>query len=65
MSVLAEANPNSLQVLFDLDPLQLTDDNIEAIVRELRAQRERWKQAEAKGRAKKELVKVDLADLGL
>jgi len=64
MSVLAEADPNSLQALFDMDPLKLSDSNKEAIVKELRAQRERWKQAEG-GRAKKELVKVDLSDLGL
>jgi predicted DNA-binding transcriptional regulator YafY len=67
-SPLAEASPESLQELFDKDPLQLTSDDIERIVTELRAQRERWKAAEATGahkRVKKEVVKLDLADLGL
>lgn len=64
-SPLAEANPQSLQELFDRDPLQLTDDDIEKIVCELRTQRDRWQQAEKKGKAKRDLVTVSLDDLGV
>jgi hypothetical protein len=65
-SPLAEASPTSLQEIFDKDPLSLTDEDIDRTVAELRAQRERWEKTEAKGRGKpKELVKIDLADLGL
>jgi hypothetical protein len=65
-SPLAEASPTSLDELFSLDPLQLTDENIDRIVLELRAQRDRWQQTEKKGRGKKaETVTLNLDDLGL
>lgn len=65
-SPLTEASPTSLDELFSMDPLQLTDENIDRIVLELRAQRERWQQTEKKGRAKKaETVTLNLDDLGL
>jgi hypothetical protein len=50
-----------------MDPLQLSDGDIDKIVLELRAQRDRWQQTEAKGRGKKkaETVTLNLDDLGL
>jgi hypothetical protein len=50
-SPLAEANPESLQELFDKDPLQLTDPDIDRVVAELRTMRERWALTEKKGKA--------------
>lgn len=64
-SPLSEASPTSLQELFDRDPLSLSDSDIDTIVLELRTQRERWQQAEKKGLKKKDLVTVNLDDLGL
>jgi hypothetical protein len=67
-SPLTEASPNSLQELFDADPLQLNDDDISRIVQELRAQRERWLQGEAAGKGKRtkaQTVTVSLDDLGV
>jgi protein tyrosine phosphatase len=65
-SPLAEANPESLQEIFDKDPLSLTDDNIEQVVQELRAQRDKWELAEKKTKAKAQVVSnISLEDLGL
>lgn len=66
-SPLAEANPESLQELFDKDPLQLTDDDIDRIVAEERSMREKWKLVEKKGKAPKAQVvaNISLADIGL
>lgn len=66
-SPLAEAEPNSLQELFDKDPLNLTDPDIERIVTELRAQRDRWVKTEAKTGHKKKAApaNISLADLDL
>lgn len=67
MNPLTEASPTSLQDLFDMDPLSLSDSDIEQVVRELRAQRERWAVAEKKiaGRGKTQVVAVSLDDLGV
>lgn len=66
-SPLAEANPESLQELFDKDPLQLTDEDIDRIVAEERSMREKWKLVEKKGKAPKAQVvaNISLADIGL
>lgn len=66
-SPLSEASAESLQELFDRDPLTLTDHNIERIVAELRAQRDRWQIAERKGRAKAQPAPsaISLEDIGL
>ena len=48
-SPLAEVSPISLDDLFSRDPLELTDQDIGAIVKELRRQRVNWLQAEASG----------------
>jgi hypothetical protein len=49
-SPLAGVNPASLDELFSRDPLGLSDQDIEQIVVELRAQRERFNAAEATGK---------------
>lgn len=66
-SPLAEASPESLQELFDKDPLQLTDEDIDRIVAEERSMREKWKLVEKKGKAPKAQVvaNISLADIGL
>lgn len=68
-SPLAEADPRSLQQIFDDDPLNLTDDDIERVVVELRAQRSRWEKAEKAGPKKSKAVAAPSAisaeDLGL
>lgn len=51
-SPLAEASPTSLDELFSRDPLDLTDNDIEKIVNELRAKRALWLDAEAQGAKK-------------
>lgn len=63
-SPLEEATPDSLQELFDRDPLQLTDSDIEKIVTELRAQRARWEVREAKPKKTSAPATLDLKDLG-
>ena len=62
---LTEAASDSLQELFDRDPLQLTDHDIERIVTELRAQRERWQVAEKKGAKRPAPKNISLSDLDL
>ena len=73
-SVLTEADPRSLDDLFNLDPLKLSADEsaIERIVGELRVQRQTWAETEkikaAKGKKKKNPVdpnapKMSLDDL--
>lgn len=64
-SPLAEASPESLQELFDKDPLELTDHDVERIVAELREQRGRWTQAEKKGKKVAAPKSISLADLDL
>lgn len=51
-SPLTEADPQSLDALFSMDPLSLTDKDLAVIVRELRKQRERWAAAEAQGKTR-------------
>jgi len=48
-SPLAEADPNSLALLFSTNPLDLSDSQIEEIVAKLRAARRLWLTAEAAG----------------
>jgi len=48
-SALAEADPNSLALLFSTNPLDLSDSQIEEIVAKLRAARRLWLTAEAAG----------------
>lgn len=65
-SPLQEADPASLQELFNRDPLSLTDSDIDRIVTELRAQRARWEQGQrAKRVPAQNAVALDLSDLGL
>lgn len=70
-SPLAEADPKSLDELFALDPLKLSDQQIDTIVASFRAQRKNFavEEAEAKkdGRnvRKKAIQKVDLDELDL
>ena len=64
-SPLLEASPDSLQELFDKDPLQLTSQDIDRIVAELRSQRERFVQAERKGKRQAAPKNISLADLDL
>lgn len=45
-SPLPEADPISLDELFDRDPLELTKANIEQIIQSFRAQRLTWEQEE-------------------
>ena len=62
---LLEAEPTSLQDLFDKDPLSLTDDDIERVVKEQREQRGRWQKTLPKGRGKTQLQELSLEDLGV
>lgn len=51
-SPLEEANPQSMQMLFSMDPLQMTDDeHVPQIVAELRKMRGTWLIAETKSKA--------------
>ena len=55
VSPLTQANPRSLDDLFDADPESLTDADIDEMVQALRSQRAHFKQAKAqkaKGPAK-------------
>jgi hypothetical protein len=51
-SPLTEADPHSLNELFERDPLQLKDPEIEFIVHALRRQRVTWEAEEAKAKSK-------------
>lgn len=48
-SPLAEAVPESLDELFSRDPLKLQDSDLDKIIANLRAARQRWITAEASG----------------
>lgn len=48
-SALAEAQEDSLSVLFSRDPFKYTQRDRQRIIAELRLQRERWKTADAAG----------------
>jgi hypothetical protein len=64
-SPLATARPDSLAELFERDPLNLTDGDIERIVQELRSAREKWIIAEKKGKKVAASGTLSLSDLGL
>ena len=65
VSPLAEAQPESLQELFDKDPLLLTDPDVERIVTELRKARDLWAVAEKKGKKVAAPKNISLSDLDL
>ena len=60
MSDLATTNPNSLSELFSRDPLDLADQDIHAIVVELRRARENWIKGESTGKSGKVAAPKDL-----
>jgi hypothetical protein len=67
---LREASPESLNGLFERDPLSLTDSDVESIVQQLRVARSKWAEEEAqKQRSGKKSKPADpnmtLDDLGL
>jgi hypothetical protein len=67
---LREASPESLNELFERDPLSLTDSDVESIVAQLRVARSKWAEEEAqKQRSGKKSKPADpnmtLDDLGL
>jgi hypothetical protein len=67
---LREASPESLNELFERDPLSLTDSDVESIVQQLRVARSKWAEEEAqKQRSGKKSKPADpnmtLDDLGL
>lgn len=59
---LANVNPSSLEELFSKDPLELQDQDLDAIVTALRAQRAKFlaQPEKAPSQRKPKLVKVDL-----
>lgn len=73
-SPLAEANPRSLDELFNADPLSLTDEDVGKIVADFRNKRHLWEkeeqEAKTQGRRRKKVykdapAKLSLADLDL
>ncbi len=76
-SPLSEADPKSLDDLYAADPLNLTDDDVDKIVADLRQKRALWASedaaAQAQGRSRKPKVykaappkgQLSLAGLGL
>lgn len=69
-SPLREAEPESLNTLFDRDPLSLTTQEVDYIVQKMREGRERWakEEAEKASRGKKSKPadpNMSLDDLGL
>lgn len=69
-SPLTEAKVESLQELFSRDPLEMTRQNRDQIVKILRAQRVEFAKEEAKPKAKRQKLEqapagVSLKDLGL
>lgn len=59
---------SDIQALFDLDPLKLTKDDLDAIIKKLREQRAGFALGnKTAGKVKKEKVEgqLDLKDLGL
>jgi len=68
MGMLGEANPSSLDEFFAKDPLQLTDQDLEVIVAELRRMREKFLSAGGPAAEKSSTKKVtpkSLSDIGL
>ena len=68
-NALADATGESLAALFDKDPLELSDKDIERMVDEMRKHRTKWmqeeQQAKSKGKKKKEKPNLDLDNLDL
>ena len=76
-SPLAEADPKSLDELFNEDPLELTETDLAALVAEFRANRDKWakedaaSQAQGRPRKSKEYKaklpkgQLNLSDIGL
>jgi len=68
-SPLIEADAESIDELFDKDPLKLSDQNVDSIVQEMRASRTNWMAEEqaskTKGKSKKIDLSVGLDDLQL
>lgn len=56
---LTEVMSNTLDELFALDPLELTEKQIETVVEELRRGRELWRAAELAGARKMPKAKAD------
>jgi hypothetical protein len=63
-SPLAQADPASLNELFLRDPLSLSEQDIDQIVAELRAQRARLAQAQAAGKPRRQATTKAKATLG-
>lgn len=66
MSVLKEANPKSLEDLYNSDPLDLTNDDIDNLIEDWRRKRHLWereeKSAQAEGRKRKPKAYRDAPD---
>jgi hypothetical protein len=67
---LREADPASLNELFERDPLSLTDSDVESIVAQLRVARSKWAEEEAQKQSRGKKSKpadanLNLDDLGL
>lgn len=67
---LEAANPDSLQQLFDKDPLKLTQQDLDAMVAKLRAARANFVKAETAkaangGKKRSAPAKLSLNDLGI
>lgn len=54
----SEVSPKSLDVLFNMDPLQYTEQDISDIVKALRDKAAQWKQEEAAGKTKSSKAKM-------
>ena len=76
MSVLKEANPKSLDDIYNADPLGLTDDNLDELIDDWRNKRHLWereeKAAQSEGRNRKKSYReapkpgqLSLGSLGL
>lgn len=50
-SPLAEADPQSLDELFNADPLELTEANLDTLAAEFRSKRKLWEKEEAAAQA--------------
>ena len=62
---LSNSEPGSINELYQKDPLDLTEDELERVVVSLRAQRAQWQQSEVNKAAKPKTKKVSLEDLEL
>jgi hypothetical protein len=67
---LREASPESLNELFERDPLSLSDSDVESIVQQLRVARSKWAEEEAQKKSAGKKSKpadanLSLDDLGL